>query len=86
MDLISLRKEIDKIDNQLLDLFLKRMEYVEKISLIKKEENKKILDEGREKEIILRLNKKTFKYNEETEEFFKNILKISKKFQENQIK
>ena len=86
MDLVDLRKEIDKIDDQLLDLFLKRMEYIEKISLIKKEKNKEILDKNREKEIILRLNQKTFKYNKEVENFFKNILKISKNFQENQIK
>lgn len=86
MDLVSLREEIDKIDDQLLSLFLKRIECVEKVALVKKEKNKKIFDKSREKEIILRLKQKTSKYNDEIEDFFESIFKISKNIQKNLIK
>jgi len=52
-----LRKEIDSIDNSIIQLLSKRKGIVKKISEIKKQKNKPIIDEGREQEIIDRIKK-----------------------------
>lgn len=87
-DLKTLRKEIDNIDGELVDLFERRMEIVLKISEYKKENNIPILNSSREKEVIKRnvqrLRNKSFK--EGLEEFFINLMNISKKLQSQQNK
>ena len=52
-----LRKEIDSIDNSIIQLLSKRKGIVKKIAGIKKQENKSIIDKEREQEIIHRLKK-----------------------------
>lgn len=49
MNLDELRVEIDKIDNQLIDLFQKRMDVAAKIGQYKKENNLPVLDSSRER-------------------------------------
>lgn len=51
------RKEIDNIDNNIIELLSKRKNIVKKISGIKKQKNRPIIDEDREREIIHRLKK-----------------------------
>ena len=53
----ELRKEIDSIDNSIIQLLSKRKGIVKKIAGIKKQENKSIIDKEREQEIIHRLKK-----------------------------
>ena len=53
----KLRKEIDSIDSNILELLSKRKSIVKKISEIKKQKNKPIIDEGREQEIMGRIKK-----------------------------
>ena len=52
-----LRKEIDSIDNKIVELLSKRKGIVKKIAGIKKQENKPVIDNKREQEIINRLKK-----------------------------
>lgn len=77
------RKKIDKIDKEILNQFLKRMDIVKKIADVKKENNIDIFDEKREKEI---LKKKTQTIeNEEikeiTKRLFEKIMDLSKDYQ-----
>ena len=48
MDLMECRKMINEIDDQMKELFLKRMEVVSNVALYKKENNMPIFDSKRE--------------------------------------
>lgn len=62
MDTIkNLRKIIDTIDDQILDLIKSRLDVVVEIGLAKKELNADIVDESRELEIYKRLMEKAEK-------------------------
>lgn len=52
------REQIDIIDDEIALLLEKRLEYVREISKIKKNEGKNLKDIKREKEILVRLEKK----------------------------
>ena len=56
MNIQELRIEIDKIDNKIIDLLNKRMNYVNQVGDIKKKNNEPIYRPEREKEIIDRLS------------------------------
>ncbi len=55
MQLKDLREQIDSIDDKILDLFVKRMETVEKVTEIKKEQKLPVLNSAREREILNRI-------------------------------
>lgn len=55
MSLEEIRKEIDNIDTELATLFKKRMECAKKVAEVKKKENKIILNQSREREIVNRV-------------------------------
>lgn len=82
MDLQDIRNDIDKIDQQLIQLFAKRMNTVEEIVNYKKENNIPILNRDRENEII---EQHTAKMGSSLKpyaiEFLESILKISKEYQ-----
>lgn len=59
MDLNDYRKEIDSIDEQLLSLFVKRMETAGEIAAYKKEKGLRVLDVRREKEKLREIAEKT---------------------------
>ena len=50
-NLKSLRKEIDTIDDQLLELIIQRTSIVDKLGILKKDSNN-IVDKKRESEVI----------------------------------
>jgi len=54
----KLREEIDDIDDKIIELLQKRKDLVKEIASIKKDQNKPIIDEEREKKIIDRLKGK----------------------------
>ena len=51
----ELRKQIDELDEQLLELLSKRMEITNEIGIYKKQHNMPVLQTGRYNEIISRL-------------------------------
>ncbi len=55
MDLTALRNEIDQIDNQIAQMFAKRMDTVLKVAEYKKGNGTAVLDKGREREIVSRV-------------------------------
>ena len=82
MNLDKIRVEIDKVDSELKDLFIKRMELVHNVYLYKKENNLPVKNEKREAEIIENKTKDIIKFKDETTEFFKTLIDISCKYQE----
>lgn len=85
MTLSQIRKQIDTIDNDILNLILKRMHYSENIAEIKFNNNISILDKKREQDILnnIKLNvPDKYKY---IIPIFEEILKSSKKIQEDII-
>ena len=79
----ELRNSIDKVDDQIFDLILKRFDYVEKIGNIKKEINIPVDDKAREAIIIDRLSEKlSTKINyKEIKKIIDPIISISKDIQ-----
>ena len=79
----ELRNSIDKVDDQIFDLILKRFDYVEKIGNIKKEMNMQVDDKAREEIIIERLSEKlSTKINyKEIKKIIDPIISISKDIQ-----
>ena len=79
----ELRNSIDKVDDQIFDLILKRFNYVEKIGNIKKEMNMPVDDKAREEIIIERLSEKlSTKINyKEIKKIIGPIISISKDIQ-----
>ena len=79
----ELRNSIDKVDDQIFDLILKRFDYVEKIGNIKKEMNMPVDDKAREEIIIKRLSEKlSTKINyKEIKKIIGPIISISKDIQ-----
>ena len=79
----ELRNSIDKVDDQIFDLILKRFDYVEKIGNIKKEINMPVDDKAREEIIIKRLSEKlSTKINyKEIKKIIDPIISISKDIQ-----
>ena len=57
-DLKKIRSDIDKLDHQMLTLIKKRLDLVIKIGKIKKENNLKIRDLKREKEVLEKIIRK----------------------------
>ena len=56
MDLESLRKEIDQVDTQITDLFVKRMKLCAEVAHYKKSKGLNIVNQGREREILARVS------------------------------
>ena len=79
----ELRNSIDKVDDQIFDLILKRFDYVEKIGNIKKKINMPVDDKAREEIIIERLSEKlSTKINyKEIKKIIDPIISISKDIQ-----
>ena len=79
----ELRNSIDKVDDQIFDLILKRFDYVKKIGNIKKAMNMSVDDKAREKIIIERLSEKlSTKINyKEIKKIIGPIISISKDIQ-----
>ena len=79
----EIRKEIDRLDDELLGLLIKRLELGNEIGEVKRAIGKAVTDETREKEIFERLIKKAGSKMAEEDiiEIFSKILEISRKIQ-----
>jgi chorismate mutase/prephenate dehydratase len=86
-DLASLRRVIDYIDKEIINLFEKRMETVIKIAQYKEQNGLPILNESREKEVIEKnisyLKNKSLQ--KEALDFFNYIMNISREIQARQM-
>lgn len=86
-DLKNIRLEINSIDQEMKNLFIKRMNLVKEVIQYKKEHNIEILDSSRENEVI-DLNSKELINNEFYSyyiQYLRDIMKISKDYQKDYI-
>ena len=81
--LTEIRKDIDRIDDELLGLLIKRLKLGKEIGEVKREIGKVVADEAREKQIFQRLikNAGSKMAEEDVIEIFSKILGISRKIQ-----
>lgn len=86
MNLEELRKEIDRIDSELVDIFLKRMETVKGIAEYKIENRMEVLHRDRELVVIDRaVSRAPEEMKEYVRDFFEDVMKTSRKMQEDLI-
>lgn len=80
MNLIQIRKEIDKLDMKLIKILAQRMSYIPDVAEYKKKHNLKRRQKDREKEIFENLKKQAIELNlspELLKDLFKRIIKES---------
>lgn len=81
-ELEKLRKEIDKIDENILDNFIRRMKISEKIAEYKKENGKRVFDPAREREKLLHISELSGEDNEAyTRVLFTLLMELSRAYQ-----
>ena len=86
-ELENLREKIDSIDKEMIALFEKRMDIVADIAAYKIKNNLPVLNQNRE-DIVVSKVKSTVKnkdYADSAADLIKNIMEISKKFQQKLI-
>lgn len=88
MDLEIIRQEIDKIDDQIVQLLEERMQLVEGVVAYKKASGKPILDTKREEVIFEKVRSRVSnkKYQDTIVATFSDILKRSRDYQDKNIK
>ena len=81
--LTEIRKNIDRLDDELLGLLIKRLKLGKEIGEVKREIGRVVADEAREKQIFQRLIKNAGSKMDEKDiiEVFSKILGISRKTQ-----
>ena len=86
-ELENLRERIDKIDKELIALFEERMNVVNDIAKYKIKNNLPILNQNREDIVISKVKAivKNKDYTDSAIDFIKDIMEISKKFQQKLI-
>ena len=81
-ELARLRGEIDRIDGQLLALFLERMRVADEIGAHKREQGLPVRDEAREAELLAHIRAQAGEQADEAEALFLALLDISRGRQE----
>ena len=86
-ELENLRERIDTIDKELIALFEERMDVVNDIAEYKIKNNLPILNQNREDIVISKVKSivKNKEYTDSAIDFIKDIMEISKKFQQKLI-
>ncbi len=83
LNLEVIRKEISEINDEMLALFVKRMELSAQVALYKKANGLPTLDRKREEAILQKVADSTEEeYRQYALEFFRNMMNLSKEYQE----
>lgn len=72
------RENIDRIDKQLLPLFLERMECSQRVAAIKREAGIPVLDAGREQEILKKIRNRGGAFGSEAAALYRFIMSVSR--------
>ncbi len=87
MDLLELRRKLDRIDEQIVELYEERMEICSQVADYKIETGKKVLDKTREEEKLRKV--RSLAHNEFNahgiQELFEQIMSMSRKLQYNRL-
>lgn len=76
--LLPIRQDIDRIDKQLLPLFIERMQCSERVAALKKQAGVPVLDPAREKIILERVKEQAGVYGESAAALYSAIMEISR--------
>lgn len=76
--LAEVRKDIDRIDSQLLPLFLERMKCSERVAAIKKQAGAPVFNAQREQEILNRVRGQAGEYGSEAAALYASIMSASR--------
>ncbi len=82
-DLSEIRKSINEIDDELLKLFLKRMDCAREVGEYKKANGIPVLNEDREKEILDKISEKGGEYGPAARLLYSNLMELSRALQHN---
>jgi chorismate mutase/prephenate dehydratase len=82
-NLNEIRVEIDKIDNQIIELFKQRMNCAKDVGIYKQANNVPIFNEERELEILDSVEKKSGEYGSQARLLYSNIMELSRALQHN---
>ena len=87
MKLAEIRKEIDEIDQALVELLEKRMDCVSQVLAAKKTSGQEVTDKEREAEVLARVSElvKQEDYRETIQATFADIMKESRKYQQSKL-
>ncbi len=81
-DLAELRSEIDAINDEMLQLFLRRMEVSGDIAAYKKEHDLPVLNADREQEILDAVSEKAGDMAPYARRFFTSLMELSRAYQD----
>ncbi len=82
MDLNKIRKNIDEVNHDMVDLFIQRMDLVKQVAEYKIENNKKVFDKAREKKVIEdSLKDISPEYKDYTRKFVESLIAVSSEMQ-----
>lgn len=81
MDIESLRNEIDKTDDGIVELFKKRMRICGDVAEYKKQNNKPVCDSQRERELLKKVEKQGEEFGDYTKVLFSTIMDLSRSYQ-----
>ena len=83
LNLEEIRKEISAINDEMLALFVKRMELSAQVAAYKKANGLPTLDRKREEAILQKVaDNTTDEFRQFSLEFFRNMMDLSKEYQE----
>ena len=82
-DLKEIRKNIDEIDSQLIELFKKRMDCAKEVGIYKQANNIPVLNQDRENQILDDIEKKGGEYGAHSRLLYSNIMELSRALQHN---
>lgn len=80
-DLNEIRRDIDAIDNELIELFKRRMDCAKEVGFYKKERGIPVLNRQREDEILAAVQEKGGEYGAAARLLFANIMELSRALQ-----
>ena len=86
LNLQEIREQLDRIDDQMIDLFSRRMRMVSEVAAYKKEKGLPILDKGREDAILERLGQKAGdELAQYAKRMYETLFAVSREYQAAQL-
>ena len=85
MELSDIRMKIDAVDDQLLKLFLERMELAEEVAAYKNAHKQPILNKTREREVLAKVTEKAGDKERYAYHLFSTLMELSRDYQEDRL-
>ena len=86
MELNEIRKEIDEIDKQLVELYIRRMNCSAEVAEYKREHNMPVLDASRERALLNKISELSgSEFEEYTRTLYSTILDLSRSYQHSKL-